>query len=334
MFNYILKSFRCMGKKLYVLFFVLIISFFCLQIFYGETVRSHRFVTSLIGFRTEEPNGTKFSLKQWNEVNSLFKEYDEKIEGKAYATVYFGNVGKNVIVSRYFFKGGKNSFTEDEYKSCVRIVKMPLDKKKIKIHGVDFKVQKWDDEYCDVPVTTAAKEEIPVLSISISCDTMGGNDYKTLVNRLQKILPDYQCSTDDSEKVVSLEMRKTYMFIAVVLISVFNVAFIYQYIIAEQKKRIAVYRLCGCSNLKLYTMSIIEIFVLFIISYFIATLLYYLSYNGIYKAGMVSLKYAPGMSYLLTAGGVSGIITVILMFICTFGTMNKAVKDMYLEVRE
>lgn len=329
--KYVILSLRSMGAKLYIMLFVLVISFFMLLLFYGEVVRNHHFILSMMYFTVPDKEGQVLTSEQWEAICRTFEKYDQKIEGDAYATITLSPEGEEIYSSQYFFQGGENSFTEEQYRSCAKIIKTSKKAKKLQIGSTWFTVQHWDSKYSEIPITTVVSEQLPVWNIEIVSGCMGGKDYKSMANKMQKILPSYRCTVTQMDQIIQMEWKKTYLFFAAVLVSIFNVALIYQYIVQEQRYHIVIYRLCGSRRYQLYFISLIEIMLLFAVSFAAAMAGYYLLYSGMYRLGIVSLRNTMSVSYVATAGILCGIITVLFLLLCSTNSIRRPVKELYVE---
>ena len=329
--KYVILSLRSMGKKLYIMLFVLVISFYILLLFYGESVRNHHFVMSTMRFSAQEMGSGVLTLSQWNAICKTFEDYRGKIEENVYVTMNLCPQGQNIYSSLYYFQGEENSFTKKQYQDCAKIIKTNQQVKEVQIGSTRLTAQQWDSGYSEIPITTVAKEQLPVWNFAIVCGSMSGRDYKTLANRLQKILPDYSCSVDQIHQVLKIERQKTYLFVVAVLVSVFNIGLIYQYIMQEQRYHTIVYRLCGCQKRQLYFISLMESMVFFVSSFALAAGVYFCTYSGMYRLGMVSLKNSLGISYVGTAAILCGVVTILLLVLCSAGTIRKPIKDLYVE---
>lgn len=329
--KYILLSLRSMKGKLYIMLFVLSVSFFMLLLFYGETVRNHHFVLSTVHFKCQKAQGEELTTQQWKDVCRAFREYEDKIEGEAYVSVTLRPQGEDIYSSLYYFQGEKNTFTKEQYETCAKIIKTDKEAKELKIGSTLLSAQHWDSGYSEIPITTVAKEKFPIWDISIVCGCMSGNDYKNLGDRLQKILPSYSCSVDQVDQVIQMERQKTYLFLVAVLVSIFNIALIYQYIMQAQRYHIIIYRLCGGRRHQLYAISLVVILMLFVVSFTVAVAGYLLFYPGMYRLGIVSLKNAMGIFYIGLAGVLCGLVTILLLMICSAGLIRRPVKELYVE---
>lgn len=328
--KYIRLSFQSMGVKLYFLIGVLAISYFMLLLFYGETVRSHHFMTATIHFSPENiAQGETITLRQWDAVCDTFEQYEGQMEGHIYASVALVPQKGDLYSSLYYFRGGSNSFTKEQYQSCVKLIKTNKTQKQITFGTSVFQVQHWDSKYSEIPVTTVAKEKLPVQNLSFICGCMSAGTYRQLKKNLQKIFPAYRCMVEQMDQVIKLEWQKTYLFLLVVFVCIFNVALAYQYIIQKQRYHIVIYRLCGCRRHRLYFFSICEIVLLFLVSFLLAVASYYLLYPQMYHLGVVSLRQGMELLYFGAAGIICGMITILFLMLCSIGLIRKPVKELY-----
>ena len=328
--RYLRLSFRSMGVKLYFLIGVLAISYFMLLLFYGETVRSHHFMTAAIHFSPESTaEGDVMSLQQWDAVCDTFDQYKGQIEGHIYASVALVPQKGDLYSSLYYFRGGNNSFTKEQYQSCVKLIKTNKKQKQITFGNSVFEVQHWDSEYSEIPVTPVAKEQLPIQNLSFICGCMSAGTYRQLKEKLQKIFPAYRCTVEQIDQVIELERQKTYLFLLVVFVCIFNVALAYQYIIQKQRYHIVIYRLCGCRRYWLYFFSVCEITLLFLVSFLLAAAAYRLLYPQMYHLGMVSLRQGMELLYFGAAGIICGMITILFLLLCSIRLIRKPVKELY-----
>ncbi|MDE6851349.1 MAG: hypothetical protein K2J67_02525 [Lachnospiraceae bacterium] len=346
--KYVWLSFRCMKYKLCILLFVLFVSFYSLLLFYGEIVRNHHFVQSSLYFSPGEGLAVPFTEEQWEGICRVFGQYRDGIEGDAYITLEL-TVEENVaeemekfvmgetsvkpwyFCSKYSFQEEWNTFTKEEYKAREKIVCSHRKEKKVQIAGKWYQVRQWDAGHSEIPITTVAAEKLPVKQIMMDCGCMSGNDYQGFRRKMQKILPEYDCTINVSDRLITLERQKTYLFAAAVLISVFNIALIYQFVMQEQKRRIMIYRICGCRSGQLYLLSLVEILFLFLASFLPAVLFYYAGYAGMYRLHALSLKQPPGAFYILLAGGICGVLSLLVLFFSFWQIYRRSVKELYVE---
>lgn len=346
--KYVWLSFRCMKYKLCILLFVLFVSFYSLLLFYGESVRNHHFLQSSLYFSPGEGQAVPFTEEQWEEICRVFGQYRDGIEGDAYITLDLAveeNVDEEMekfvmgeasvkpwcFSSKYFFREEGNTFTEEEYEAKEKIVCSHRKEKKVQIEGEWYQVRQWDAGHSEIPVTTAAAEKLPVKNIMMECGCMSGNDYQGFRRKMQDILSEYDCTVNVSGRLIALERQKTYLFAAAVLISVFNIALIYQFVMQEQKRRIMVYRICGCRSGQLYLLSLLEILFLFLAGFLPAVLCYYAGYAGMYRMHVLSLKQPPGAFYILLAGGICGALSLLVLFFSFWQIYRRSVKELYVE---
>ena len=261
-------------------------------------------------FSPREGQAVPFTEEQWEGIYRVFGQYRDGIEGDAYITLELAveeNVDEEMekfmmgetsvkpwfFCSQYSFGEDWNTFTKEEYEAREKIVYSHRGEKKVQIEGEWYQVRQWDAGNSEIPVTTVAAEKLPVKNIMMECGCMSGNDYQGFRRKMQGILPEYDCTVNVSGRLIALERQKTYLFAAAVLISVFNIALIYQFVMQEQKRRIMIYRICGCRSGQLYLLSMVEILLLFLASFFPAVLCYYAVYAGMYRLHMLSLKHPP-----------------------------------------
>lgn len=346
--KYVWLSFRCMKYKLCILLFVLFVSFYSLLLFYGESVRNHHFVQSSLYFSPEEGQAVPFTEEQWEGICRVFGQYRDGIEGDAYITLELAleeNAAEEMekflmgetsvkpwfFCSKYSFQEEWNTFTEEEYETKKKIVCSHREEKKVQIEGEWYQVRQWDAGNSEIPVTTVAAEKLPVRQIMMDCGCMSGNDYQGFRRKMQEILSEYDCTINVSDRLIALERQKTYLFAAAVLISVFNIALIYQFVMQEQKRRIMIYRICGCRSGQLYLLSLAEILLLFLASFLPAVLCYYAGYAGMYRIHVLSLKQPPGAFYILLAGGICGALSLLVLFFSFWQIYRRSVKELYVE---
>ena len=228
-------------------------------------------------------------------------------------------------------KEGKNTFSEKEYQSCAKIVKTNQKKEKLRIASTWFTAQHWDSPYNEIPITTVAANELPVQNISLVCGCTSGKDYKKLANQIQETFPSYNFRADQIDQVLGLERQKTCLFLIAVLVSLFNIALIYQYIMQEQRPHIILYQLCGCQKHQLYFISLAEAALMFAMPFAAAAAAYFLLYPAMYQLGIVSMQSAMGFSYTWTACLFCGIGTVLFFFPCSAALARKPIKESYVE---
>lgn len=337
--KYVILSFQSMKAKLYVILFVLMLSFFILLLFYGETARNHHFILSTIYLSAKEEGKAALTTGQWEEICQTFKEYQGRMEGSVYVDLTLCSEGKelkDIYSSLYYFqwdgrKEGKNTFSEKEYQSCAKIVKTNQKKEKLRIASTWFTAQHWDSPYNEIPITTVAANQLPVQNISLVCGCMSGKDYKKLANQIQETFPSYNFRADQIDQVLGLERQKTCLFLIAVLVSLFNIALIYQYIMQEQSPHIILYQLCGCRKHQLYFISLTQAILLFIIPFTAAAVGYFLLYPTMYQLGIVSLQSAMGFSYTGTACLFCGMVTVLFFLLCSAALVRKPVRESYVE---
>lgn len=345
--KYSLKLIRGIGSFFPAFLGILTLGFYFLNVFYCESLRNHDYISCDIFFDMSGKENSSLSNRQWREILQLFESNVDQIEDVAFISLSMNDGKKHdsyqqddikeslkhLVTSMYFFKGAKNTFSEEVYRNHEAVAGTFQDSPTVEIHSIPFRTMKWDMmSGTEIPITTAVYYHLPIDSIHICCGDLSGERFQHITSSLKKIIKNHQdCDIDSVKQVIALEDGKRTLFFFIVAMAVINMTAIYHYVIKKEKRMAAILRMCGCSDWKLHGIFLGEILLLYGISFAMATLLYCSTYRFLYRWGIVSLRQFPGFHYIGSAGLICGIVLIVLFFVTTWSVIHHTVTDLYAE---
>lgn len=147
-----------------------------------------------------------------------------------------------------------------------------------KINGTDYEIIGFAiNDYISIPFNSIKDKNI-ITGICITTNTeFDASEIEQFTNKLSNIFKNseiIQPINDDKAGQSSSFKITTFMIVVLMALGIFNLSYLYIFILEQRKKQYAIFQICGCSKAKGEFIYLVEIFIISFIPFIVSAVLF------------------------------------------------------------
>ena len=293
-------------------------------------------------FANVEFDGNGMSTKSLTVIPFRFK-YDPATEiiSNAVANSERNIYGQNLSVEDYIYASKKASIgigiyndlfvenkkqTETGYATSYDDTYNFEDNKEIELFGIDYEIIGITENIgIELPLSSIPDDEklrtfFPDMVMFVYDMPVTNTQYKALCDYIDENYAGKLCvkELDFTYDNSSYYSQLIAIMLFIVVISSVNIAIIFRYILIKRRRKIAVFKLCGCTESKLNCMFVAEAMLPVFSAFFVGTMFYFAALKPIFCDMFVYMNTFYSINNIISAFSLFMLSCVMVLFIFTF----------------